>query len=171
MTNIHRIIPTYTEADNVTGCCPVFHPEEYDNQVFDLSDYQFIKDSTLSFMYMPVNMDKVFTHAMNAINEDKQAYTDRYLILSKDINAFKCDHYFLTKGDVRGYETHKLEGKYRTKVYDGEFKDIPNWIKLFEKDLKENNEAFSDLYVFYTNCPNCAKVYGHNYVVLFGRIE
>lgn len=112
MTNIHRIIPSYTEADNVTGCCPVFHPEMYDNQVYDLSDYRFIKDSTLSFMYMPVNMDKVFTRTMNAIDEDKQAYLDRYLILSKDINAFKCDHYFLTKGDVRGYETQRIEGKY-----------------------------------------------------------
>ena len=76
MTNIHRIIPTYTEADNVTGCCPVFHPEEYDNQVFDLSDYQFIKDSTLSFMYMPVNMDKVFTHAMNRDGRHAYGYED-----------------------------------------------------------------------------------------------
>ena len=129
MTNIHRIIPGYTEADNVTGCCPVFHPEMFDNQAYDLSDYTFIKDTTFSFVYMPVNINKVFTRTMNTINEDKQAL---YLLLSKDISK---------------------------------------WIKTFQVDLKTNNETFYDLYIFYTTCPNCAKIYGHNYVVLFGRIE
>ncbi|MHB8097656.1 MAG: hydrolase [Erysipelotrichaceae bacterium] len=27
------------------------------------------------------------------------------------------------------------------------------------------------MFVFYTTCPNCAKVYGHNYVVLFGKLD
>lgn len=171
MTHIHRIIPGYTEVDNVTGCCPVFHPEMYDNQVFDLSDYNFIQVSTLSFMYMPLNMDKVFTRTMEAINLNKQAYDDRYLILSKDINPFKCNHYFLVKGDVEGYETHKIKGQFYTKVYDGEFKQISSWIKDFENQLKAKNSSLKDMYVFYTTCPNCAKVYGHNYVVLFGKLD
>lgn len=171
MTHIHRIIPGYTEADNVTGCCPVFHPEMYDNQVFDLSDYNFIQVSTLSFMYMPLNMDKVFTRTMESINLNKQAYDDRYLILSKDISPFKCNHYFLVKGDVEGYETHKIKGQFYTKVYDGEFKQISSWIKDFENQLKAKNSTLKDMYVFYTTCPNCAKVYGHNYVVLFGKLD
>lgn len=171
MTTIHRIIPGYTEADNVTGCCPVFHPENYDNQVFDLSEYSFIKDSTLSFMYMPMNMDKVFTHAMKAINDDKQAYDDRYLILSKDVSPFKCDHYFLVKGNVEGYESFKIEGHFFTKVYDGDFKDISKWIKDFENQMKLKNSSLKEMYVFYTTCPNCAKEYGHNYVVLFGKLN
>ena len=171
MTLIQRIIPGYTEEDNVTGCCPVFHPEMYDNQVFDLSDYNFIKNSTLSFMYMPLNMDKVFTRTMDAINRDKQVYDDRYLILSKDVSPFKCDHYFLVKGNVEGYKSHKIEGNFYTKVYDGDFKEISSWIKDFENHLKNRNKPLKEMFVFYTTCPNCAKVYGHNYVVLFGKLD
>jgi len=171
MTSIQRIIPGYTEVDNVTGCCPVFHPEMYDNQIFDLSEYRFIKDSTFSFMYMPVNMDKVFTRAMKAINDDKQAFDDRYLILSKDVSPFKCDHYFLVKGDVEGYDSHRIEGNFYTRVYDGDFKDISKWIKDFGNQLKSKNSSLKEIYVFYTTCPNCAKVYGHNYVVLFGKLD
>ncbi|HET6786062.1 MAG TPA: hydrolase [Erysipelotrichaceae bacterium] len=171
MTIIQRVIPGYTEADNVTGCCPVFHPELYDNKVFDLSEYQFIKDSTLSFMHIPLNMDRVFTRVMRAIDQSKQAYDDHYLILSRDMGPFKSNHYFLTKGDVEGYKTEKIEGHYFAKVYDGEFKDIEHWLKDFKLQMTNLGQTLNELFVFYTTCPNCAKVYGHNYVVLFGKTQ
>jgi len=171
MTIIRRVIPSYTEQDNVTGCCPVFHPENYDNCVFDLSDYHFIKSSTLSFMYIPINMDSVFTRTIKAIDDSKQTYEDQYLILSKDVSPFKCDHYFLTKGNVEGYSTERILGHYYSKVYDGEFKEISNWIKEFKQFLEKQTKPVKDLFVFYTTCPNCAKVYGHNYIVLFGKID
>lgn len=122
-------------------------------------------------MYMPLNMDKVFTRTMDDINRDKQGYDDRYLILSKDVSPFKCDHYFLVKGNVDGYETHKIEGQFYTKVYDGDFKEISSWIKNFENQMKNKNTPLKEMFVFYTTCPNCAKVYGHNYVVLFGKLD
>ena len=120
---------------------------------------------------MPLNMDNVFTRTMDHINRDKQAYDDRYLILSKDVSPFKCDHYFLVKGNVDGYETHKIEGQFYTKVYDGDFKEISSWIKDFEKHMKTRKQPLKEMFVFYTTCPNCAKVYGHNYVVLFGKLD
>lgn len=171
MTTIHRSVPSYTEADNVTGCCPVFHPEEYDDQMYDLSEYEFIKDSTLSFMYMPLNMDKVFTRVVKAIDDSKQGYTDRNLILSQDVSPFKCNHFFLAKGSVEGYESHHIEGQYYTKVYEGDFKDMQKWVKDFQSIFTLKNKALKQMFVYYTTCPNCAKVYGHNYVVLFGKIE
>jgi hypothetical protein len=170
MTIIQRVIPSYTEADNVTGCCPVFHPEHYDNKIFDLGEYTFIKDSTLSFMYIPLNMDRVFTRVMRSINEAKQAYTDRYLILSRDVNPFKSNHYFLVKGEVKGYATETISGQYYAKVYDGDFKEISNWIQDFKQVLANQGKSLNELFVFYTTCPNCAKIYHHNYVVLFGKL-
>lgn len=171
MTIIQRLIPGYTEVDNVTGCCPVFHPEKYDNCVYDLSDYHFIKSSTLSFMYIRLNMDKVFTQALKAISDSNQAYTDRYLILSKDLNPFKCNHYFLVNGNGAGFTRERIEGNYFTKVYDGDFKNISKWNKDFESLIKKQGKNLRETFVFYTTCPNCAKVYGHNYVVLFGKIN
>lgn len=171
MTIIQRVIPSYTEVDKVTGCCPVFHPEFYDNNVFDLGEYKFIKDSTLSFLHIPLNMDRVFIRSILAIDQSKQAYNDRNLILSRDTGPFKSNHYFLTKGDVEGYTTEKIEGHYFAKVYDGKFKDIEYWLKDFRLRMTNLDQTLNEIFVFYTTCPICAKIYGHNYVVLFGKIK
>lgn len=169
MTQIIRSIPAYSAEDNVTGCCPVFHPEHYDNKLFDLSDLHFIQASTKSLMYVPTNMDKVFTKTQADIEASGQGIHDRYLILSQDVSPFKCNHYFMTQGPVKDYPNIEIKGNYLAKVYEGDFKDMGKWVKDFSKVLKEHGNPKSSIYTFYTTCPNCAKVYGHNYVVLFGE--
>ena len=169
MTHIIRSIPSHTIEDKVTGCCPVFHPEHYDNKRFDFSDLHFIQASTKSLMYVPTNMDKVFTKTQADIEASGQGIHDRYLILSQDVSPFKCNHLFMTKGSVPSYPDVQVQGNFVAKVYDGDFKDMGKWIKDFMKVLKNQGIAQPSIYTFYTTCPNCAKVYGHNYVVLFGK--
>jgi hypothetical protein len=36
--------------------------------------------------------------------------------------------------------------------------------------VESEGKEFKDLYFFYTTCPNCAKVYGKNYVVLLAAV-
>lgn len=36
--------------------------------------------------------------------------------------------------------------------------------------LEQARALTPDIYAFYTTCPRCAKVYGHNYVVLLARV-
>lgn len=166
---IQRNIPSFSEADKVTGCCPVFHPEAYDNQSFDFSEYHFIKASSLCFMHIPLNLGSVMTKTQAAIDKAHQGYTDRYLILSEDVSPFKTQHYFLVKGKVEGYALETLKGEYYAKVYDGPFKDISKWIHSYIAYFEENKMKVDRLLLFYTTCPNCAKTYGHNYVVIFGK--
>lgn len=169
MTQIIRSIPTHSAEDKVTGCCPVFHPEKYDQKTFNFSDLHFIQTSTKSVMYMPLNMDKVFTKTQADIEASGQSIDDRYLILSNDVSVFKCIHNFMTNGPVKNYPSIKLTGNYLAKVYDGDFKDMGKWVNEFSAELKANGSKNPKIYTFYTTCPNCAKVYGHNYVVLFGE--
>lgn len=171
MTHVHHSIPPVLEEDKVTGCCPVFHPEHYESQIFDFSDLHFITSSTKSLAYVPLNMDKVFTKTQADIEASGQAITDRYLILSQDVSPFKCEHHFMTKGPVVHYDEKVIQGRYLAKVYDGDFKEMGKWHKDFSEALKAQGNPKPNIYTFYTTCPNCAKVYGHNYVVLFGELE
>lgn len=164
-------IPLITEKDRETGCCPRFHPEDWDGKVFDFSNYSFIRTSTRSFFYIPLNMNGVMRKAQAAIEQAKAAPVDRYLMLSEDVSLFKCHHDLLVTQAVPGYPLVKVTGKWFAKVYEGYYKDLPNWMRDLQKIALEKNLTIQRVLTYYTTCPNCAKKYGHNYVVLFGLVE
>jgi hypothetical protein len=164
-------IPGFTPEDNVTGCCPKFHPGKWEEKIFDFSAYRFIKGHSNSFMYMPLNLNKVMTKIQGDIVAAKAAYDDRYLILSQDISSFKCEHHFLVKGPVKGYKLETIDGLYFCKVYDGPFKEITTWMKDFDEVLRLKGRTLKEIFAFYTTCPECAKAYGHNYVVLLAKVD
>ncbi len=168
---ITREIPSITPEDVVTGCCPKFHPGQWEERIFDFSDYQFIKSDTTNFMYIPLNMDKVMTKVLSDITKANAAFEDRVLILSQDIGAFKSEHYFIVKKDVPGYKSAKIEGLYFCKIYDGPLKELSNHMKDFDEYLRLKERKLQEVFAFYTTCPKCAKTYQHNYVALFAKVD
>lgn len=166
---IETELPRTTAADVITGCCPRFHPEQWDNKEFDFSSLVFMEATSKTILHIPMDLGKVMTQAQKAIDDAHQAYEDRYLILSQDVSAFKTRHLFLVKGDVPNYPRVKLQGSYRARVFDGPYQDVPKWIKQVETEAKTDGRDLKDLWIFYTTCPKCAKTYGHNYCVVFSQ--
>lgn len=164
-------LPAMDLSDNPTGCCPRFHPEPWENQEFTLEGLSFVKASTRSFLFMPLNMDKVMTRTQADIAAAGAHPKDRYLILSRDLSPWKADHYFLVSGSVPGYEPQSLPGTYRSKVFEGPYQQMGSWYKTMAADLKAQGLEPQDILAFYTTCPNCAKEYGKNYVVLLARVS
>ncbi|MDD3477404.1 MAG: hypothetical protein PHP32_00810 [Candidatus Izemoplasmatales bacterium] len=160
-------IPTFRPEDNVTGCCPVFHPDQWDGKVFDFSEMHFMQAPMKTLFHIPLSMNKVMTKAQKAIVAANAAFEDKYLILSEDLGLFHATHHFLVKSPVEGYQSSSIPGHYRAKVLDGPFSQIPTWIEELQKSQEKPLER---LFAFYTTCPHCAKFYGHNYVVLFSKI-
>lgn len=153
-----------------TGCCPKFEPELWDEKIFEFDDLIFAKAYTKSIFYMPLNMGKVMTNSMKLIDASSAQPNDKYLILSHDISPWKCEQYFLVTKDVYGMEMVKLKGSFMAKVFEGEFKEVPNWMKEMKSFLIDKGIEAGEMYSFYTTCPKCAKHYGKNYVVLFAKM-
>ncbi|MCB2295939.1 hypothetical protein LGK95_20990 [Clostridium algoriphilum] len=84
---------------------------------------------------MPLNMGKVMSSVMSIINKAQAEVPDRYLILSHDVSPWRCEHYFLVTKEVKGMEITKLSGTFLTKVFEGGFKEIPNWMKEMDAYL------------------------------------
>lgn len=162
-------LPSFTQADVVSGCCPVFHPEEYDHKVFDFKDIDFISAASKSFLHMPLNLGKVMTETQKVIDENDASLKHQYLILSKDTSAFKTSHLFAVSKEVTNHHVVKLSGEYTARVFDGQYQDVPKFMKLLDTEIQNNHNVIDDQWVFYTTCPNCAKVYGHNYMVFFTK--
>jgi hypothetical protein len=162
-------LPSVDLKDSPTGCCPRFDPAPWDGGEFSLEGLRFIKAQTRSFLFMPLDMTKVMTETQKAIDAAGAAPKDRYLMLSRDLSPWKCEHYFLVEGDVAGFETLELPGSFLAKVFEGSYNNMGNWYKGITAFAKERGFAFKELFAFYTTCPACAKAYGKNYVVLLAR--
>lgn len=164
-------LPIVDLNNNPTGCCPVFDPIPWDKKTFELDHMKFAKASTKSLFYTPLNLGKVFTKAQEAIDRASANMETGYLILSQDVSKWKADHYFRVSKDVPGLEMTTLSGTFMTRTFDASFRDFPKLIKELEEWINSQGHSMKEFYVFYTTCPKCAKVYGHNHMVFFGRID
>lgn len=163
-------LPKIDFSDNLTGCCPRFHPEPWDEKTFQFEEMLFARAPTRSFLHMPLNLDKVMTRSQELIDAVEGGDPDRYFILSQDVSNWKAYHYYKVMKEIPGMEMTRLNGTYMTKVFDASFKEFPKLIKDFESYIESKGQQMKEFLVFYTTCPACAKTYQHNYMVFFAKV-
>ena len=166
-------LPKMNMDNSETGCCPRFDPTGWDEKMMELDHLNMVCASTKSLFYVPLNMSRVMGSTMKAIADAGAELSDRYLVLSQDKSPWKCNHYFLVDENhpVPGLETVSFSGNFITKVFEGPFNKMPQWIKALESEVKEQGFSMENIYAFYTTCPKCAEHFGKNYVVLFARVS
>ncbi len=64
-----------------------------------------------------------------------------------------------------------ISGKFEAKVFDGEFKDAPKFMKEMDSYLEKKGKEAKDYYVHYAYCPKCSKKFGHNYQIFFAEVK
>jgi len=153
-----------------TGCCPRFQPDSWNEKIISLHNLPMVKASTRSLFYIPLNMGKVMTDTMSKIVAANAEETERYLILSEELTPFRGMHHFLVKKNVPDLENELLSGTFFTMVFNGNYNQIPKWMKEMQQKANEEQLTIKRYLSFYTTCPKCAATYGNNYVVLFGEL-
>ncbi len=159
--------------DESQHCCPEFDPKPWDEKEFIWKDKLFIRDTMPQFMHMPLpgKYAKTIGRMWKKI-EDAGAGTDikDFLLLAYDPSPWKSELYINVTKEVPGADNAKLSGTFVTKVFDGPYNAVPKWIKEMEQYLVKSGKRSKKYYFYYTTCPKCAKVYGHNYVVVFVEV-
>jgi len=162
-------LPIYDSSDNPTGCCPRFKPEGWDEQDLHFRDKPFVRVTTRSVFHIPVNMGRVFTRTFKTIDEAGARDDEQFIVLTREVSPWKSEHFFSVTGEVPGEEMVYLNGNYRTHVYEGPYKNAPEWYRDMENRMQRAGDDPEKIYFFYTTCPKCAKYYGKNYVVAVGK--
>lgn len=154
------------------NCCPKFDSKPWENREIVWIDKMFVKEKTVSFMYMPLNMGSMMKRVWNLIEKNEAAPDmNDWVMLSKDLSPWKCEHYLAVKKEVSGAENVKISGTFLTKVFEGPYSKMKNWYEEMKKLAKEKGVGYENIYFYYTTCPKCAKKWGKNYVVGFLRIS
>ena len=163
-------LPAYDASDNPTGCCPRFNPEGWDNRNLHFENKLFVRATSKSENYVPVDWAPVFERTFSAI-EKAGAYDENdIIILTRDLSPSEAEHFFAVSREVPDLEMVRWNGDYRTKVFEGPYENGPAWVQEFTDDLAEQGLKAKRTYCFYTTCPKCFEVYGKNYVVTVAEL-
>jgi len=153
-----------------TGCCEPFDPKPWENAVITWKDKLFVKDHVTSFLHIPLNMGQKIVKNMELINKAK-AQASYQLMLTDEKSLWGSDIYIDVAKNVPGAQMVTLSGTFLTKVFEGPYQNAGKWAKEMMEYVENKNKKLKKLYFSYTTCPNCAKVYGKNYVILFAQIK
>lgn len=162
-----------TKHDSDTQCCPKFDPEPWHDKEIVWKDKLFIKDTVIQFMHMPLPgvFGKTVARMWKKI-EDAGANPDikDFIMLATESSPWKGELYINATTEVPNAENVKLSGTYITKVFDGPYNAVPKWVNEMSQYVSQKGKTVKKYYFYYTTCPKCAKVYGHNYVVAFAEV-
>jgi len=152
-----------------TGCCPRFDPEPWDEKEVILQDRLFVKDHVRSFLHIPLNFGKVMVRNMERIKE-ADALAPDLLLLSDEKSLWGSDLYIAVTKEVPGAEMATVSGTFLTKAFEGPYKNAGKWVKEMKAYVSSKGKEIKKMYLFYTTCPACAKVYGKNYTVVLAMV-
>ena len=152
-----------------TGCCPRFDPAPWDGKVFKWDKKKFVKGRVLTLFNIPINFGPVIVGMMKKM-EAAGAKSAGWMGLSDHTSFFNMDIYVAVDRNVPGLENTTLSGKFLMKAYEGPFRDTGKWCKDFSAFAERKKMKVKKMYMWYTTCPKCAKVYGKNYVVIVGQV-
>lgn len=157
------------QKNNNDICCPEFDPVPWDEKLLEWNNKKFIKDSVLTFFYMPVNYGSVISK-MFQMTEFNQAKAPDNMCLSNHTSKWNMDLYLAVDKEIPDTENTSLSGKFAAKVYEGHYRETGNWAKDFDDWCKRKKYIKEKAYIWYTTCPKCAKKYGKNYVVFVAKL-
>ena len=159
--------------DSEKRCCPKFDPEPWHDKEITWESKLFVKDTVVQVMHKPLigALGKTVAEMWKRI-EDAGANPDikDFIMLATESSPSKGELYIHVTKEVPNAENVKLSGTYITKVFDGPYNAVPKWIKEINQYVNQKGKTAKKYYFYYTTCPKCAKIYGHNYTVAFAEV-
>lgn len=166
---IHKTIPSYTDEEYTSRCCPVFYPERWDRHYFDFSELYFVKFLSKTLFLKDINYKHAYERIKAIIEIENAAGEHKKFVLSKDISNFERVNYILVNANIRSFPLEKVKGVYYARVFEGKVDQLVKWKKEIEEEWRTKGKRIMEQFVFTTNCAVCSKKNGHNYIVIFTR--
>jgi hypothetical protein len=149
-------------------CCPVFHPEPWDEREVQWQEKPFVQDKVRCLFHVPLNFGGVMRRNMQRI-EAAGAKGAEVIVLSDPCSPWSADVFIDVTKDVPGARMTRLSGTFLAKVFEGPYREFGTWMKQMQAWVASKGKQPKKILAYYTTCPRCAKKHGKNYVVLLAR--
>ena len=155
-------------------CCQKFDPQPWDGITHEWKNKLFIKKTISQLFHMPIPW--VYSKTLTAMWEQAKSHgiapdIKDFLLLAYDPSPWKSELYLYVLREHKDVENIvPMNGRYISKVFDGPYQNVPKYMKEMELFLQKQGERAKKYYFYFTTCPECAKKYGHNYIVVFTEV-
>lgn len=162
-----------THETQTEQCCPPFDPIPWNEKSHEWKDKLFIRDTVPQFLHIPFQrklakvIGKMWKQAQDASAAPEM---NDFLLLAYDPSPWKSELYLNVTHEIPGAENIKITGSFLTKVFDGPYNKVPQYIREMNLYAGQAGKKVKKYYFYYTTCPKCAKKYGHNYIVAFAEV-
>jgi hydrolase family protein len=126
-------------------CCPEFQPEPWDGKEITWENKKFVSDRVRSFFHIPMNFGKVMVRNMALIQEADAAPED-VVVLADENSLWGSDVYISVDKDVPAAKMTNISGTFLSKVFEGPYKNMGQWIKEMGKYTEEKGKEQKKLY-------------------------
>jgi hypothetical protein len=156
-------------ATETQPCCPQGFPAAWQEKEISWQDKPFVKARVRSFLHVPLNYTGVLARQVRLI-EAAGARPEEMVVLADENSLWGADLYVAAAADVPGAQMARLSGEYLSKVFEGPYRNIPQWIAEMKQYVRSRGKEMKSLYFSYLTCPKCARRYGKNYVALVAQV-
>lgn len=150
--------------------CPLLDPAEWDRQILEWKDKRLIKAHVRTVLFAPVDFGEVMQRLSEKIAAEGATSPDE-LCPSDHTSESDMDIYFATDREIPDADNVLLSGRFLSKVYEGPFSDTGKRMSESNAYADEEGLQVKKLYMWYATCPDCAKKYGKNYVVVVAQVQ
>ncbi|MBN1912015.1 MAG: hypothetical protein JW818_19995 [Pirellulales bacterium] len=149
-------------------CCPRFDPQPWDGKTVTWEGRPFVQDKLWCLFHIPLNFGRVMRRQVARI-EAAGMMDEQMIVLTANETLWSADVYISVAGDVPGSRMTRLSGTFLSKVFEGHYKEVPNWMRQMADYVAAQGRQIKRQFTYYTTCPKCAQKYGKNYVVLLAE--
>jgi hypothetical protein len=151
-------------------CCPEFVPKPWDEKELKWENALFVKDHVTCLFHIPLNFGSKMVKHVAAIEAANAKPSDAdFIVISNNDTMWGMDIYIKATKEVPGVQMASINGTFLSKVFEGSYKDTPQWVNQMKHYVTTKGHEIKDLFFYYTTCPKCARKYGKNYVVLLAK--
>ena len=154
-------------------CCALLDTSKWQHIQHYWRDKPFVKDTVPQVFHIPLpgTYNKAITRMWEKAEKAGAApRPEDFLLLAYDPSAFKSELYMSVTKEVPGAENVTLSGTFYSKVFEGNYSEVPRCMKEMEEFLSSKELISKKTYIYFPYCPKCAKKYGHNYIVVLSEV-
>jgi hypothetical protein len=159
---------TYDNSE--TGCCARLDTDKWDGRVLEWKDKPFLKDHINQAFHIPLNFGKVMSRDHEAI-EAAGAYPEEPIWLTEERSPWRSDVYVALDRELPDQDVARLSGTFLARVFEGPYREMKRWVSEMEQYVGEKGFEAKKMLFYYPVCPDCAKKFGKNEVVILARVE
>jgi len=149
--------------------CPQLKKEDWHIVKHVWDKRPFYKTHYRCFLNIPTNLQKVVRESLTTL-EKRNLLEKTPIIFSVRENMWGGDLLISIKKQVRDLETRALSGQYISFLFNGDYKNVPAWVKKVTDYGRREYLNFSELLIWHVTCPRCAKFYGNSQTVIFAKM-